>query len=81
MVLRGSSVILLCLQIHLSGALDAIEILDPVLKFGRSFWLGVYVIVLLDMQGPLLLMVCILAVCTPLLGFRQKLLHHHVLAV
>ena len=45
------------LQIRLSSALNAIEILDPVLKLGRSFWLGVYVLVLLYMQRPLLLMV------------------------
>ena len=36
--------------------MNAIEILDPVLKLGRGFWLGVYVLVLLYIQGPLLLM-------------------------
>ena len=55
MVLRRSSLIRLHLQIRLSRALNAIEILDPVLKLGRSFWLGVYVLVLLYIQGPLLL--------------------------
>jgi hypothetical protein len=49
-------VIRLHLQIRLSSALTTIEILDPVLKLGRSFWLGVYVLVLLYIQGPLLLM-------------------------
>ena len=53
---------LLLLQIRLSSALNAIEILDPVLKLGRSFWLGVYVLVLLYIQGPLLLMMCIVDV-------------------
>jgi len=50
------------LQICLSSALNAIEILDLVLKLGRSFWLGIYVLVLLYIQGPLLLMMCILDV-------------------
>jgi hypothetical protein len=56
------------LQIRLTSALNAIEILDPVLKLGRSFWLGIYpftnwfILVLLYIQGPLLLVMCILGI-------------------
>lgn len=54
--------ILLYLWIHLSSTLNVIEILDPMLKLGRSFRLGVYIFILLNVQGPLLLMMGILDV-------------------